>query len=108
MTVDWSGDHWQVSVDHLHGFGGSVRFLDQLAPRVKDSIAAQYGAAADHSVALIAVLDEPVVDALREARATAAEPTAQRAAAARVAFGRVAAAAGLSTRDVAYLIATVE
>ncbi|MCI0689971.1 MAG: hypothetical protein L0Y54_22450 [Sporichthyaceae bacterium] len=108
VTVDWSGDHWQVSVDHLRGFGGSVRYLDQLAPRINDSIAAQYGAAADRSVALVAVLDQPVVAALREVRATAAEPTAQRAVAARVAFGRVAAAAGLSGRDVAYLIATVE
>ena len=106
LTVGWSGTSWTVSVDHLRGMGGSVRYLDQLAPRVRASIAAEYGAAADRAVALVAVLDEDVVTALRAVRRTADEPTSAAAVEARKEFGRVAAVAGLSARDVAYLVAT--
>lgn len=107
LTVAPVRDGWQVSVDHLHGIGGTVRYLDQLAPRVKESIATQYGAGTDHAVALVAVLDEDVVTALREVRRTSDDPTSAAASEARIAFGRVAAAAGLSARDVDYLIAAV-
>ncbi|MGH8835148.1 MAG: lytic murein transglycosylase [Actinomycetes bacterium] len=108
LTVTPIRDGWQVSVEHLHGLGGTVRHLDQLDARIKESIAAQYGTAAGHAVVLVAVLDEDVVTALRAVRRTADEPTSAAATEARIAFGRAAAAAGLSARDVDYLIATAQ
>jgi hypothetical protein len=98
-------DGWQVSVEHLRGLGGTVRHLDQLDPRIKESIAAQFGTAAGRAVVLVAVLDEDVVTALRAVRRTADAPTSAAGTEARIAFGRAAAAAGLSARDVDYLIA---
>jgi hypothetical protein len=108
LTVTPIRDGWQVSVEHLRGLGGTVRHLDQLDPRIKESIVAQYGTAAGHAVLLVAVLDEDVVTALRAVRRTADEPTSAAATEARIAFGRAAAAAGLSARDVDYLIAAAQ
>jgi Transglycosylase SLT domain len=105
LTVTPVRDGWQVSVEHLRGLGGTVRHLDQLDPRIKESIAAQFGTAAGRAVVLVAVLDEDVVTALRAVRRTADAPTSAAGTEARIAFGRAAAAAGLSARDVDYLIA---
>ncbi|HKE52274.1 MAG TPA: lytic murein transglycosylase [Actinomycetes bacterium] len=108
ITVTPVRDGWQVSVEHLRGFGGTVRHLDQLDARIKESIAAQYGTAAGRAVVLVAVLDEDAVTALRAVRRTADEPNSAAAREARIAFGRIAAAAGLSARDVDYLITVAQ
>ena len=85
-----------------------MRHLDQLDARIKASIAAQYGTAAGPAVVLVAVLDEDAVTALRAVRRTADEPNSAAAREARIAFGRIAAAAGLSARDVDYLITVAQ
>lgn len=108
LTVTPIRDGWQVSVEHLRGLGGTVRHLAQLDARIRESIAAQYGIAAGHAVVLVAVLEEDVVTALRAVRRTADAPSSAAATEARIAFGRAAAAAGLSARDVDYLIAAAQ
>lgn len=106
VTAQYVDGRWLLSVDELHGMGGSVRYLDEVGPLVRESLDQQLGdSAATSSVELAAVLDEPVAIALRELRAAAQARPAGSAdlAAAVAAFTKIATVAGMSARDVHYL-----